>query len=310
VKVLVTGANGFVGAALTTRLVHEIGCVVVASVRNQSTKLRGPIIRVETGPLGPETDWHPAVERVDTVVHLAARVHETSDRAATALAKHRLINVAATLALARQAASAGAKRFIFLSSVKVNGESGYFTETDQVAPVGAYAISKHEAEVALRRIAAETGMEVVIIRPSLVYGPGAKANFLTLLRAVSWGVPLPFGAVENLRSLLALNNLVDFIVACIEAPAAANETFMLSDGEDLSTPDLIRRLARAMGRPARLVAVPSSVLFAGASIVGRSDVARRLLGSLQVDIAKARRLVHWNPPTTVDEGLRLAVGAR
>jgi nucleoside-diphosphate-sugar epimerase len=211
--------------------------------------------------------------------------------------------------LARQAAAAGVKRFVFLSSVKVNGESGRYTEADPPAPEDAYGISKHEAEAALRAIAQDTGMDVVIIRPPLVYGPGVRANFLALMRAVSRGIPLPLGAVNNRRSLVALSNLVDFIITCIEHPAAANETFLLSDGEDLSTTDLIRRLAGAMGRPARLLPVPESVLIAGAALLGRRDIAQRLLGTLRVDTSKARQLLGWVPPITVDEGLRLAVAA-
>lgn len=308
-KVLVTGANGFVGAALTARLIGERRYAVVGAVRSASAELPALVTRVEVGALGPERDWRPAIGRVDTVVHLAARVHMMSDTIRNPLAEYRRVNVAGTCTLARQAASAGVKRFVFLSSVKVNGESGRYTEADPPAPEDAYGISKHEAEMALRAIAKETGMEVVIIRPPLVYGPGVRANFLALMRAVSRGIPLPFGAVDNRRSLVALSNLVDFIVTCIEHPAAANETFLLSDGEDLSTTDLIRRLARAMGRPARLLPVPQSVLIAAAALLGQRDIAQRLLSTLRVDTSKARQLLQWVPPITVDEGLRLAVAA-
>ncbi|MDQ6769257.1 MAG: SDR family oxidoreductase [Gemmatimonadota bacterium] len=307
-KVLVTGANGFVGAALTARLIADRRHVIVGAVRRASAELPPGVTRVQVGALGPETDWRPAIG-VHAVVHLAARVHIISDAITDPLAEYRRVNVAGTCILARQAALAGVKRFVFLSSVKVNGESGRYTEADLPAPEDAYAISKYEAEIALRAIANETGMEVVIIRPPLVYGPGVRANFLALMRAVSRGIPLPFGAVDNRRSLVALSNLVDFIITCIEHPAAANETFLLSDGEDLSTTDLIRRLARAMGRPARLLPVPKSVLIAGAVLLGQRDVAQRLLSTLQVDISKARQLVRWEPPITVDEGLRLAVAA-
>jgi len=309
VRVLVTGANGFVGTALTTRLIGEGRYAVVGTVRKASAKLPASVMRVEVGPLGPETDWQSAIRQVDTVVHVAARVHMMSDTISNPLAEYRRVNVAGTATLARQAASAGVKRFVFLSSVKVNGESGCYTEADTPAPEDAYGISKHEAEMALREIAKDTGMEVVIIRPPLVYGPGVRANFLALMRAVSRGIPLPLGAVDNRRSFVALSNLVDFIVTCIEHPAVANETLLLSDGEDLSTTDLIRRLARAMGRPARLLAVPPSVLIAGAALLGQRDIAQRLLGTLQVDISKARQLAQWEPPTTVDEGLRLTVAA-
>ena len=290
-RVLVTGANGFVGAALTTRLLGERRYAVIGAVRDASAKLPALVTRAEVGPLGPETDWRPAIGHVDTVVHLAARVHMMSEAIRNPLAEYRRVNVAGTAALARQAAAAGVKRFVFLSSVKVNGESGRYTEADPPAPEDAYGISKHEAEAAL------------------VYGPGVRANFLALMRAVSRGIPLPLGAVNNRRSLVALSNLVDFIITCIEHPAAANETFLVSDGEDLSTTDLIRRLAGAMGRPARLLPVPESVLIAGAALLGRRDIAQRLLGTLQVDTSKAGRLLGWVPPITVDEGLRLAVAA-
>lgn len=308
-KILITGANGFVGTALTTRLIGERRHVVVGTVRSAAVELRAPVTRREVAPLGPETDWRSAIGGVDTVVHLAARVHRRSDTISSPLAEYRRENVAGTCALARQAASGSVKRFVFVSSVKVNGERGLYTEADPPAPEDAYGISKHEAEVALRVIAKDTGMEVVIIRPPLVYGPGVRANFLALMRAVSRGIPLPLGAIDNRRSLVALTNLVDFIVACIVDPAAANETFLVSDGEDLSTADLIRRLADAMGRPARLFPVPESVLNLGAALVGRRDVAQRLLGTLQVDISKARRVLGWEPPITVGEGLRLAVAA-
>jgi nucleoside-diphosphate-sugar epimerase len=200
---------------------------------------------------------------------------------------------------------------VFISSVKVNGESTEpgqaFAETDVRAPQDAYAVTKHEAEQGLRQIATDTGMEVVIIRPPLVYGPGVKANFAALIRAVQRGWPLPLGAVHNQRSFVALDNLVDFIVTCLEHPAAANETFMVSDGEDLSTPDLIRRMARAMNRPARLLPVPVWALKAGASLLGKGDAVQRLCGNLQVDIAKARSFLGWVPPVSVEEGLRRAM---
>lgn len=306
-KILLTGANGFVGAGLTGRLIAEQKHIVVGAVRGESVGLPPSLERVEVGPIGPLTNWRPALRGVDTVVHLAARVHLPSATNTSALAVSRLVNVDATAGLARQAAAAGAKRFVFLSSVKVNGEGGRFSENDPPLPRDAYAISKFEAEVALRAIAEESGMEVVIIRPPLVYGPGVKANFLTLMRLVSSGVPLPFGAVENSRSLIALANLVDFILTCVEHPDAANETFLISDNEDLSTPELIRRMARAMGCPARLLPVPPSLLFMGARLLGKRSMAQRLLGDLQVDVSKSRQMLGWEPSITVDEGLDLVV---
>lgn len=304
-RVLVTGATGFIGAALVDRLLREGRFVVRAAVRREATELPVPIERV-AGDMDPGTNWEPALTGVNAVVHLAARVHVMREMATEPLAEFRRVNVSGTLNLARQAAAAGVQRFVYLSSVKVNGESGRYTEADPPAPEDPYGISKHEAELGLRGMAAESGLEVVIIRPPLVYGPGVRANFQALMRAVARGVPLPLGAVDNRRSLVALDNLVDFIVTCLAHPSAANETFLVSDGEDLSTTDLIRRLGRAMDRPARLIPVPASVLMTAATLLGRRDVARRLLGSLQLDTSKARQRLSWVPPISVDEGLRRA----
>ena len=306
----VTGANGFVGSALCREL------------RARSRLVR-PIVRSQTGVasgqehhvagLGRDTDWEAALEGVACVIHCAARVHVMQDTAIDPLTAFRTVNVDGTLNLARQAAAAGVKRFAFISSVKVNGEStesGHaFTEADAPNPQDAYGQSKHEAEQGLRQLSADTGMEVVIIRPPLVYGPGVKANFAALMRAVQRVWPLPLGAVHNQRSLVALDNLVDFIVTCLVNPAAANETFLVSDGEDLSTPDLIRRMASAMNRPARLLPVPVWAVQAGASLLGKGDAVQRLCGNLQVDISKSRTLLGWNPPISADEGLRRVVGA-
>jgi nucleoside-diphosphate-sugar epimerase len=307
-SVLVTGASGFVGRAVMARLAGD-GHAVRAAVRRPMRDWPGVVEDVIVGDLTPTTRWHDALASVDTVIHLAARVHVMHDAAADPLAEFRRVNVEGTLNLARQAAAAGVSRFVFVSSVKVHGEAGTFTEADLPAPADAYGVSKHEAEEGLRRIAADTGLEVAILRPPLVYGPGVKANFLSMMRIVARGIPLPFGAVRNRRSLIALDNLVDVVLVCAVHPAAANQTFLVSDGEDLSTPDLIRRLARAMGRPARLVPVPMSLLSAGAAIVGRRAVAQRLFESLRVDIAKVRATLGWTPPISVDEGLRRAVGS-
>lgn len=306
--VAVTGATGFVGMRLAQRLAPAAR--VRAMVRSVSPSLPAAVEQVVTGDLDGHADWRPALDGVDTVIHLAARVHVMHDQAHDPLAAFRRVNVAATLALARQSAAAGVKRFVYLSSAKVNGEAGRYAETDPPAPVDPYAISKYEAEEGLRESSARSGLEVAIIRSPLVYGPGVKANFRALMRLTASGVPLPFGAVDNRRSLVAVDNLVDFIVACAEVPAAANETFFVSDDEDLSTPELIRRLARAMDRPARLIPVPVSWLWAGAAILGQQAGARRLLGSLQLDVSKSHRMLHWAPPVTVDEGLRRAVAPR
>jgi nucleoside-diphosphate-sugar epimerase len=227
------------------------------------------------------------------------------------LAEFRQVNVAGTLNLARQAATAGVKRFIFLSSVKVNGEStspGHpFSEQDMPAPQDPYSISKLEAEECLRRLSVETGMAVTIIRPPLVYGYGVKANFQKMLFWLNSGIPLPFGAIHNWRSLVALDNLVDFILTCIVHPNAANQTLLVSDGEDLATTELLQRIGLALGKPARLIPVPAGLLYLGAALIGKKAMAQRLCWSLQVDISKANELLNWTPPLDVNEGLRRAV---
>ena len=235
-----------------------------------------------------------------------------NDRAADPLAEFRRVNVAGTLNLARQAVAAGAKRLVFVSSVKVNGEATLpgqpFKPDDTFVPQDPYGRSKFEAEVGLRALAAETGLEVAIVRPPLVYGPGVKANFAAMVRWLSLGVPLPLGAVvHNRRSLVALDNLVDLLLLCAKHPAAANQTFLASDGEDVSTADLLRRIGVALGNPARLLPMPVGVLKLGAAALRKADVAQRLLGSLQVDISKNRQLLGWQPPVSLDEGLKRVV---
>ena len=311
-KALVTGANGFVGHAVWQWLnsmsdVQAVGCVRRADAFTDT----GAAV-VTVGDLSAQTDWSVALAAVDVVVHAAARVHVMQDTETDPLSAFRAVNVEGTLNLARQAAAAGVKRFVFISSVKVNGESTRigrpFTEADTSNPQDAYGLSKHEAEQGLRQLAVDTGMEAVIIRPPLVYGPGVKANFAALMRAVQRGWPLPLGAVHNQRSLVALSNLVDFIVTCISHPQAANQTFLVSDGQDLSTTELVRGMARAAGVPARLLPVPVWALQAGATLLGKGDAVQRLCGNLQVDISKARQLLGWVPPISSDEGLRRAVG--
>ncbi len=301
--VLVTGAAGFIGRALVDRLLGE-GVPTVAAVRRPLTGGR----MIAVGDIGPHTDWRGALAGVDCVVHLAARVHVMHERAADPLAEFRKVNVDGTLALARQAVAAGVRRFIFVSSIKVNGEGTApgrpFAADDAPAPADAYGISKLEAERSLLALAAETGMQIVIIRPVLVYGPGVKANFRGMMAWLNKGVPLPLGAIDNRRSLVALDNLVDLILTCMNHPAAAGQVFLVSDGEDLSTTELLRRMGAALGRPARLLPVPAAWLDGAARLLGKGAVAQRLCGSLQVDIEKTRRLLDWTPPVTVDEALR------
>lgn len=296
------------------------------------------------GELGPQTDWSKAVTGVDAVVHLAARVHVMQDQASDPLTEFRRVNVEGTLKLARQAAEAGVRRFVYLSSIKVNGESTgtrpsgrdegrgtsdeeekysaeqqvlsaenpmSFREEDLPAPQDAYAISKWEAEQGLMALARETGMEVVIIRPPLVYGPGVKGNFASMLRWVKKGIPLPLGAVrDNRRSFVALDNLVDLIVTCLDHPKAANEVFLVSDGEDLSTRELLRRIARAYGKSSRLIPMPVGIMRFVAWLMGKQGVADRLFGSLQIDSSKTREVLGWEPPVSVDEQLEKIVNRK
>lgn len=309
-RLLITGSNGFVGKALRREAISK-GFEVRAAQRGPVSALDGPDT-FSTGTINAQTLWTEALRGVHTVIHAAARVHVMSDTASDPLAAFRETNTAGTLNLARQAAAHGVRRLVFVSSVKVNGEGtvpGHpFMASDAPAAQDAYGISKMEAERGLRAIAADTGLEVVIVRPPLVHGPGVKANFAALMRAVQRGIPLPLGAVHhNRRSLVALDNLADLLVTCIDHPAAANQTFLVSDGEDLSTTGLLRRMGQAMNKPARLLSVPPALLKLGATLIGKGDVAQRLLGSLQVDITHTRETLGWTPPIGVDEGLRRAV---
>lgn len=302
--VLVTGANGFIGRTLCWALADQ-GRDFRPVVRSSCEPIGGEV-SLAIGDVGAQTDWSPVIDDVSQVVHLASRVHEMNESGSDTDALYRETNTFGTLRLAQQAADAGVKRFVFLSSVKVNGEEREeaYSEGDRPAPIGPYATSKRDAEIGLQEIADRSGMEVVVIRPPLVYGPGVKANFLSMMRWLHRGVPLPFGAISNRRSLVSIGNLVDFISTCIDHPAAANQTFLVSDGEDLSTTDLLVRLAAALEVKARLVDVPVPMLRMGAMMLGRGEVLRRLCGSLCVDASKANRLLGWSAPQSVDDGLK------
>nr|WP_287110480.1 SDR family oxidoreductase [Methylobacillus sp.] len=302
---LVTGATGFVGKALCNYL-RQHGYYVTAVGRADNVQAR--VLDYQVISIDYQTDWSGILDNVGVVIHLAARVHVMEEQLANPLGAYRETNVDGTLNLARQAAQAGVRRFIFVSSIKVNGEQTLpgkpFVADDMPVPEDAYGISKFEAEQGLMALAKETGMEVVIIRPPLVYGPGVKGNFASMMKLVKSGIPLPLGAIHNQRSLVAIDNLVNLIVTCIDHPAAANQVFLVSDGEDLSTSDLLRRLAKAAGVSSRLIPVPAHWLEMGLNMCGKRLIAQRLLGSLQVDISKTRELLGGGPPVSVDEGLK------
>nr|WP_320136833.1 SDR family oxidoreductase [uncultured Amphritea sp.] len=303
-NIFLTGANGFVGRKIYNLLSASHNVHVLGSIRCTNTSQGSEF--VECGDINAATGWSRLISGFNVVIHAAALAHVDSKVNVNSLETFKSVNVDGTLNLARQAASAGVERFIFISSIGVNGNQNQipFTAEDVAAPQEPYAQSKYEAESGLIALAKETGMEVVIIRPPLVYGPNAPGNFGRLVRLVEKGIPLPLGAIHNKRSFVALDNLVDLIVTCIDHPAAANQVFLAGDGEDLSTSELLRGIATAMGKPSRLLPVPESWLRFGANLLGKREVADRLLGSLQVDISKTRDMLGWKPPISVDEGLR------
>ncbi|OUR72752.1 UDP-glucose 4-epimerase [Methylophaga sp. 41_12_T18] len=307
-KLFLTGLNSFLSQSLIRRL-GDTEHSVSGSIRPFSTFKNNIIENITQNELLPDENWSEAILGVDVVIHTAARAHILHEIAADPLKEYRNINTASTLHLAKQAAEAGASRFIFISSIGVNGNSNTlpFKELDKPAPQEPYAISKYEAEQGLLKIAEETGMEVVIIRPPLVYGPGVKANFLSMIKWVERGIPLPFGAINNQRSLVALDNLVDFIIHCIDHPKAANEIFLISDDEDVSTTQLLRKVALALGKRSMLIPIPVSWMKFVAKRLGKQAVTERLFSSLQVDSSKARDLLGWQPVTTMDEQLTKTV---
>ena len=307
--VLVTGATGFVGRSVC-RALTRAGHAVVAAVRSADASHLLPQVHrhAVVGDLAGGGDWQDAVQGIDVVVHLAARVHVLDETAADPAAEYQRVNVDATVRLAEAAAAAGVRRVLFVSSVKVHGEGAAraYTEADRPQPRDAYARSKWEAEQRLGEIARRTGLEVCVLRPPLVYGREVGGNFRRLLRLVDMAttVPLPLGAIENRRSMVYVDNLADAVVTCVRHPAAAGELFLVSDGEDLSTSEVLGRLAGIAGSRARLFPVPFAVLATGARLLGKEPEVRRLFGSLTVDSSKIRRRLGWAPPHTVDEGLR------
>jgi len=294
-KILITGASGFVGAAVNSRLEQAKSFLILRTTRLDSGSDKLPI------DFSVEFNVETELVDVEAIIHCAAHVHLMNDKADDPLQAYRQVNTSGTLQLAQQAANAGVKRFIFISTIKVNGEStepGFpFKPDDDFVPVDPYGLSKYEAEVGLRKLAEQTGMEVVIIRPPLVYGPGVKANFTSMMKWVNKGFPLPLGGIKNnKRSLVAVDNLVDLIITCIKHPNAANQTFLVSDDDDTSTSQLLSRMATALDAPNRLLSIPSSWLSLAATLFGKPAIAQRLCGSLQVDISKTKELLDWQPP--------------
>lgn len=305
-KIMVTGASGFVGRALCAELINR-GQSVRAAIRAQANMdvIGCEVTRISE--ISADTDWTDALSDVSTVIHLAARVHVMRDSAQDPLEEFRRVNVAGTEKLARSAVARGVKRLVYVSSIKVNGEAtneaGRFTESDEPSPQDPYGVSKMEAERSLMDIAKETGLEVVIVRPPLVYGAGVKGNFAQMLKVLQKGVPLPLATVYNKRSLIYVGNLVDALIVCASHPAAAGRTYLVCDGDDISTPDLLRQLGVAMNHPARLFGFPPVWLRLAGKLVRRSDQVERLLGSLCVDSGKIRSELHWRPPYTLQKGL-------
>jgi nucleoside-diphosphate-sugar epimerase len=306
-RFLVTGANGFVGKLICAELQSQ-GYEVRGAVRRSDVILNCKVSRVTVGEINSQTDWSAALAGVDVVIHLAARVHVMKETSVNPLDEFRSTNVHGTEHLARSAAAHGVKRFVFVSSIKVIGEEtsgGHrYAELDSSSPKDPYGVSKWEAEQALHRVAKETGLEVVIVRPPLVYGAGVKGNFAQMLRVLAKGIPLPLASVSNLRSLVYLGNFVDALLTCATHPAAAGQTYLVSDGEDVSTPALLRQVGAAMGHPARLLPCPPVLLKMAGRVLGRSEQLERLLGSLQVDSSKIRRELGWRPPFTLQQGLQ------
>ena len=304
-KFLVTGASGFVGKALLAELLRR-GQDVRSAVRHEDTAIENAVV---VGSIDGKTNWADALPGVNVIIHLAARVHVMEDHADDPLSEFRRVNVEGTEHLARAAVANGVKRLVYVSSIKVNGEEtdgvSRFSESDALNPQDPYGVSKWEAEQALHKVAEETGLEIVIVRPPLVYGAGVKGNFARMIKMLAKGLPLPLASARNRRSLIYVGNLVDALVLCATHPAAVAQTYLASDGEDISTPELLRQLGGAMGHPARILSCPLSLLRLAGKLTGKTDQIERLLGSLQVDSSKLRRELGWQPPYTLQQGLRL-----
>jgi len=305
-NILVTGASGFVGGFLCKRLLAAGFFVrgTLLACENTSALSEG-VQPVVIEPLGVETSWDEALAGIDTVIHLAARVHVMDDSAIDPLTEFRKVNTEGSLRLARESARLGVKRFVFISTIKVNGEETAvsYTWDSRPSPSDPYGVSKWEAEQGLRQIEMESKLEVVVVRPTLVYGPGVRANFLNMMKVISKGIPLPLASITNKRSLIYVGNLVDALAVCASHPLASGKTYLVSDGDDVSTPELIRRTAKALGVQSRLIPVPAALMRMAGKLTGKSDAVNRLLGSLTVDSSKIRRELNWTPPFTMEQGL-------
>ncbi|MFA0509585.1 MULTISPECIES: UDP-glucose 4-epimerase family protein [Vibrio] len=308
-NILVTGSTGFVGSRIV-ELARERDWAVIPVVRKQIEPLTNSLL---IPSIDASTDWSSAFEGVDCVVHCAARVHQMNESAQGALTAYRDINTLGTLNLAKQAAEAGVKRFVFVSSIKVNGEFSEpnlpFEPNLKNTPQDPYGLSKYEAEVELAKLSKDTGLEVVIIRPPLVYGPGVKANFLSMMRLIDKGIPLPFGAIKNQRSLVYLDNLSDLILTCCEHPSAPGYTFLASDDQDVSTTQLMQTIAHTMGKSPRLIPIPMSWIQAGSSALKKKHIAQRICGNLQVEIGLTKETLGWKPPVSFEQGIKRTVEA-
>ncbi|OED69673.1 NAD-dependent dehydratase, partial [Vibrio tasmaniensis ZS-17] len=301
-NILVTGSTGFVGSRVVESA-RERNWEVISVVRKQIKPLTN---RFVVSSIDSSTDWSRAFDGVDCIVHCAARVHQMNESEQDALAAYRETNMFGTLNLAKQAADAGVKRFVFVSSIKVNGEFNDpnlpFEPNLNNTPQDPYGLSKYEAEVELAKLSKETGLEVVIIRPPLVYGPGVKANFLSMMRLIDKGIPLPFGAIKNQRSFVYLDNLSDLILVCCEHPSAPGHTFLVSDDHDVSTTQLMQTIAQAMGKSPLLIPIPMSWIQLGASVLKKQQIAQRVCGSLKVEIGSTKDILGWEPPVSFEQG--------
>ncbi|MCD5380543.1 SDR family oxidoreductase, partial [Candidatus Gracilibacteria bacterium] len=309
-RILVTGATGFIGQHLVQELVNN-NFEVAVTIRKKNNLFSSTVTQFIVKDIESDPDWTAVLQDIECVIHLAGRAHVLKDKNPDPLTEFRRVNTDGTINLAHQAIKLGIKRFIFISSIGVNGNVNNkpFSVNDIPNPIEPYAVSKYEAEFELQKLTNGSKMETVIIRPPLVYGPNAPGNFAQLIKVTNKGIPLPLGEIHNQRSFIAIENLIDLIITCIKHPAAANKTFLASDDEDLSTTDLLRRMAIALEKPSRLIPIPPSIITLGATLLGKKEIAQRLCGSLQVDINHTKKTLDWKPPVSVDEALKKTADA-